>query len=97
MGEESYTDVAEQLASLSKRIADLKAERARVEGRLQTIEKQRTEIHSRCKAIGVEPDELEEVIELREKTLYALLQSVDQAVSDIEWNRDQVYRKRDTQ
>lgn len=90
------TDLSEHLAGLADRIAELRDERARIEGQLQTLETQREAVLSSCRDMGVDPDKLDDEIELREKSLHSLIQDVEKALTDIELRRDEVIeRERD--
>ncbi len=90
------TDLSERLAGLADRIAELKDERARIEGQLQTLGTQREAVLDSCRDMGVDPDKLDDEIELREKSLHSLVQDVEKALTDIELRRDEVIeRERD--
>lgn len=86
------TDVKAELSNLASRISKLKAEKSRIEGRVESLKQQLAVVEAQCRALDVEPDELDEMIKLRSETLYNVIQSMEGAVSDIERRRDQVSR-----
>jgi len=89
-------DLNERLTGLAGRIAELKDERARVEGQLQTLKAQRETILKSCQEMGVDPAKLDDEIDLREKSLFSSIQDVEQVLIDIERSRDEVIeRERD--
>ena len=83
------------LADLANRISELKTEKSRIEGQVVSLEKQRASVEDQCRALNVEPDELDKMIQLRGDTLSNVLQSMEKVVSNIELKRDQVQRMRD--
>lgn len=78
------------LSDLASRISELKAEKSRIEGQVESLEKQLASVEKRCRALNVEPSELEKMIQIRSDTLFNVLQSMEGAVSGIELRRDQV-------
>lgn len=86
------TDAKAKLSKLADCISRLKAEKARMEGQVESLEKQRASVEAQCRALDVEPDELDKMISLRENALHGVIQSMEEAVSDIELRRDQVQR-----
>lgn len=94
-GVQAKTDAKARLSSLADRISTLKAEKSRIEGQVESLESQRTSVAERCRTLGVEPDELDNMIQMRGDTLYKKIQSMEDVVDDIELRRDQVRRVRD--
>jgi len=88
-----HADLNEHLMSLADRIAELKDERARVEGQIQTLEVQRKAVLDGCRDMGVDPDKLDNEIELKEKSLHSLIQDIEKALTDIEFRRDEVIKR----
>lgn len=86
------TDANVKLSNLAERISKLKAEKSRIEGQVESLEKQRTTVEEQCRALGVEPDELDEMIQMRGEALFGVIQSMEEAVSGIELRRDEVQR-----
>lgn len=91
---QTETDTQTRLTSLADSISKLKSEKSRIEGQVESLEKQQVAVENRCRALGVEPAELDKMIQMRSDTLYSKLQSMEQAVRDIELRRDQVQRVR---
>lgn len=85
-------DVKAKLLNLADRISQLQAEKSRIEGQVESLETQRAVVETRCRAHGVEPVELDKMIQVRRDTLYGVIQSMEKAVSDIELRRDRVQR-----
>lgn len=94
--EQTGTDTKARLTFLADSISRLKAEKARIEGQVESLEKQRTSVEERCRALNVEPVELDEMIKMREATLYKKIQSMEDVVDDIELRRDEVHRVRNS-
>lgn len=92
----TQTDANTRLSSLADRISKLKIEKSRIEGQVESLEKQQAAVEERCRALDVEPSELDKMIQLRSDTLYSKLQAMELAVSDIELRRDQVQRVRNS-
>lgn len=86
------TDAKAKLSDLADRISKLKAEKSRIEGQVESLEKQRTTVEEQCRALGVEPDKLDEMIQMRGDALFGVIQSMEEAVSGIELRRDDVQR-----
>ncbi len=93
-GVSTEPNVQTRLASLADRISKLKSEKSRIEGQAESLEKQQATIEARCRDLGVEPAELDKIIQLRTDTLYNRLQDMELKVSDIELRRDEVLRER---
>lgn len=93
-GEQAESGIKVTLPDLASRISELKAEKSRIEGQVESLEKQRASVEERCRALNVEPDELDKMIQIRSDTLFNVLQSMEVAVSGIELRRDQVQRER---
>lgn len=92
---ETEIDAKVTLSDLADRISKLKTEKSRIEGQVESLEKQRASAEERCRALNVEPGELDKMIQVRRDTLYTVIQAMEGAVSDIELKRDQVQRMRD--
>lgn len=83
-----------QLAGLAERITELKSEKSRLQGQVESLETQRDAVEKRCRDLGVEPSDLDEMIKMKEQSLLRVIQSVSEGVSDIEFKRDEVHRVR---
>ncbi len=86
-------DTGEQLSGLSKRIEVLKEEKARVDGRIESLTTQRKSVIDRCRELDIDPEKLDDEIELRSNSLDNLIQSVERAVTNIESSRDEIYKR----
>ena len=93
---QTETDAQARLSSLAKRILRLKTEKSRIEGQVESLEKQRSSVEERCRTLGVEPNELAKMIQMRGDTLYKKIQSMEDVVDDIELRRDEVHRVRNS-
>jgi len=91
-GVQTGADAKAKLLDLADRISQLQVEKSRIEGQVESLENQRAVIETRCRAHGVEPVELDKMIQVRSDTLYGVIQSMEKAVSDIELRRDRVQR-----
>jgi len=91
-GVQTDADAKVKLLDLANRISKLQAEKSRIEGQVDSLEKRRLAVETRCRDLGVEPAELDKMIQARNDTLYGVIQSVEKAVSDIELRRDRVQR-----
>ena len=81
------------LESLSRRISRLKEERSQNSGILSALIQQQTDLHEKCRNLGVEPDELASVILEKEQQLEGLLTTLESEVSDVEQKRDNVDKR----
>ena len=81
------------ISKLSNKLDKLKLERSNIEGKLATINQQRTKVISECKSLGVEPANLEKTI--KEKTILVneLVSKIEKAISIIENKRDSIYER----
>jgi chromosome segregation ATPase len=86
-------NLRERLGKLSDRIASLNAEKARIEGRLQTLRAQRDAVCDSCRAAGVDPENLDVVIKEKQSALSQLIGLAEKAVYEIERKRDDVVKR----
>lgn len=77
-------DIQKQFQEAIKRRNDLKARQERLQGRLEAARSRQQEVQEKCRAKGVDPDNIEELISKVEKVLEERVESITRRVDEAE-------------